>query len=110
MSYKPSVNTNGKSRNPFNAGAGICFDCHETAKAGITPWGYSSTFGASEPIMGYKDTLRFDKGKKDPTSRFAQRKSHTEILSSHLKAGRFLNYSATGQINGLCSSVTTPMG
>jgi len=48
--YKASSNNSGV--NPYGAGAGQCFDCHNTANAGSavpsgkTPWGYNSTFGA----------------------------------------------------------------
>jgi hypothetical protein len=110
MNYKPSVNSHTNSKNPFNPGAGLCFDCHETAKSGTTPWGYNSTFGATQPIMGYKDTLRFGPGSKGSTGRFANRQSRTEIASSHLKAGRYLNYSAHAQINGLCTPCHDPHG
>ncbi|MFA7403208.1 MAG: hypothetical protein WC007_04390, partial [Pelobacteraceae bacterium] len=108
--YKPSNNTDLKSKNPDNSGAGLCFDCHESAKTGATPWGYNSTFGASRPIIGYKDTLRFNSGEKGSTSRFANRHSRSEIASSHLKAGSFLNYSTHGKINGLCTPCHDPHG
>src|SRR6185369_16104656 len=110
VTYKPSVNSYANSKNPFNPGAGLCFDCHETPRAGITPWGYNSTFGATQPIMGYKDTLRFGPGSKGSTGRFANRESRTEIASSHLKAGKFLNYSVHGRINGLCTPCHDPHG
>ena len=109
-SYKPSANSDAKSKNPYNAGAGLCFDCHETAKAGKTPWGFSSTFGARQPIIGYKDTLRFASGEKGSTSRFANRQSRSDVASSHLKSGSFLNYSAHGKINGLCTPCHDPHG
>ena len=108
--YRPSSNLDRNSKNPYNAGAGICFDCHETAKSEATPWGYNSTFGASRPIMGYKDSPYFGAGGKGSTSRYANRDSRTDIVSSHLKAGTFLNYSATGRINGLCTPCHDPHG
>jgi hypothetical protein len=110
MNYKPSVNTYAKSNNPFNAGAGLCFDCHETARAGTTPWGYSSTFGAKQPIMGYKDSPGFGTGSKGSSSRFKNRQSREEIVSSHLKAGKALANPAQGQINGLCTPCHDPHG
>ncbi|SNB45863.1 Geobacter sulfurreducens CxxxxCH...CXXCH domain-containing protein [Geobacter sp. DSM 9736] len=88
--YKASSNSLGV--NPYGAGAGQCFDCHNTANAGTavptgkTPWGYSSTFGASAPIMGYKDTARFGEGVKASTARFPERDSRKTILGGHLKA------------------------
>ncbi|KAF0218944.1 MAG: cytochrome C family [Geobacteraceae bacterium] len=88
--YKASSNTSGV--NPYGAGAGQCFDCHNTAIAGTavptgkTPWGYDSTFGATAPIMGYKDTPRFGQGIKASTARFTERDSRKTILGGHLKA------------------------
>ncbi len=110
VNYRPSSNPDKTSRNPYNAGAGLCFDCHETAKAGTTPWGYNSTFGALKPIMGYKDSPHFGSGGKGSTLRYTNRESRTDIVSSHLKAGTFLNYSAEGRINGLCTPCHDPHG
>lgn len=108
--YTPSSNLDTASKNPYNSGAGLCFDCHESAKTGVTPWGYNSTFGAVKPIMGYKDSPHFGPGNKGSTARYANRESRTDIVSSHLKAGSFLNYSAEGRINGLCTSCHDPHG
>lgn len=110
MDYSPSINADSNSKNPYNAGAGLCFDCHENAMTGATPWGYRSTFGAGQPIMGYKDTLRFGPGVKGSASRYANRQTRSEIASSHLKAGKFLNYSAGSAINGLCTPCHDPHG
>jgi hypothetical protein len=110
MSYTPAASNDSRSRNPYNPGAGLCFDCHETAAPGTTPWGYSATFGASEPIMGYKDTHRFGPGVKGSTSRYTSRQGRSEIVSSHLKAGIFLNHSAMFPINGLCTPCHDPHG
>ncbi|MDD2366991.1 MAG: cytochrome c3 family protein, partial [Desulfuromonadaceae bacterium] len=108
--YTPSSNLDAASENPYNPGAGLCFDCHETAKSGVTPWGYSSTFGASQPIVGYKDTMHFASGVKGSTSRFSNRHSRIDVASSHFKAGNFVNYSTTGKINGLCTPCHDPHG
>jgi hypothetical protein len=110
MTYSPSYNLDVRSENPYNAGAGLCFDCHETAKTGATPWGYASTFGALMPVMGYKDSSRFGSGGKGSSLRYANRKGRADIVSSHLKAGSFLNYSAEGRINGLCTPCHDPHG
>lgn len=108
--YSPSGNLNSHSKNPYNAGAGLCFDCHETPREGTTPWGYNSTFSAGQPIIGYRDTHRFGSGSKGSTARYQNRQSHIEISSSHFKSGKFLNYSAHGQINGLCTPCHDPHG
>ena len=110
MTYRPSANPDRNNKNPYNSGAGLCFDCHETATPGTTPWGYAATFGAVQPIMGYKDTLRFGPGVKGSSSRFANRHTRGDIASSHLKAGSFLNYSSQGRINGLCTPCHDPHG
>jgi hypothetical protein len=110
MSYRPIGNAAEKTPNPYSPGAGLCFDCHETARTGATPWGYLDTFGATQPIMGYKDTLRFGAGVKGSTSRFSGRQTRTDIASSHLRGGKFLNYSAHGRIEGLCTPCHDPHG
>lgn len=108
--YTPSANTNRQSNNPYNSGAGLCFDCHESASAGITPWGYSTTFSSREPIMGYKDSHRFGRGLKGSTSRYSKRLGRSDIVSSHLKADIFLRYSTAESINGLCTPCHDPHG
>jgi len=110
MDYSPSSNTNRQSNNPYNSGAGLCFDCHETEADGLTPWGYRKTFAASQPILGYKDTQRLGSGIKGSTSRYSNRQGRSEIVSSHLKAEVFLKYSATENINGLCTPCHDPHG
>jgi len=109
-SYTPSSNLDKHEANPYNPGAGLCFDCHETAKPGSTPWGYKTTFGAEQAIMGYKDTSRFNSGIKGSTSRFTGRHTRTAVASSHLKSGRFLSYSTHDKINGLCTPCHDPHG
>jgi len=110
MSYAPKANSDRSGKNPYNTGAGLCFDCHETAASGTTPWGYRSTFGASEPVMGYKDTHRFGPGVKGSTSRYASRQGRSALVSSHLKAGTFLNHSALYPVSGLCTPCHDPHG
>ncbi|HZV83185.1 MAG TPA: CxxxxCH/CxxCH domain-containing protein, partial [Geobacteraceae bacterium] len=88
--YRASANTTGA--NPYGAGAGQCFDCHNSAVSGTvtpngkTPWGYNSTFGATAPILGYKDTERFGQGTKGSTARFTERDIMKTIVGGHLKA------------------------
>ena len=108
--YQPSVNSYNRSKNPFNPGAGLCFDCHETASAGITPWGYNSTFGAARPVMGYKDSAGFGDGIKGSTGKSGGRQGKGEITSSHLKAGTPLQHPPAKQINGLCTPCHDPHG
>lgn len=108
--YSPSSNASQGSTNPYNPGAGLCFDCHESETPGLTPWGYRTTFGADQPVMGYKDTHKFGSGVKGSTSRYANRQGRAEIVSSHLKADIFLKYSTTAGIYGLCTPCHDPHG
>lgn len=112
MTYKASSNSTPGAMNPYSAGAGQCFDCHNTPAAGITPWGYNSTFGATAPIMGYKDTPRFGNGTMASTVRFPYRTGKKDIVSGHMipRDSTFLNYSAKGEINGLCTPCHDPHG
>jgi len=93
--YKASANTSGI--NPYGAGAGQCFDCHNSAANGTatpngkTPWGYNTTFGATAPVMGYKDTNRFGQGTKGSTARFTERDIMKTIVGGHLNASFKLN-------------------
>ncbi len=110
VNYQPSVNSYGKSINPFNSGAGLCFDCHESANSITTPWGYNSTFGLLQPVMGYKDTPGFGPGVKGSSGRFANRQGRDDIVSSHLKVGTPLHHQPNEQINGLCTPCHDPHG
>lgn len=93
MTYKASAKSSGV--NPYAAGAGQCFDCHETAMATTTPWGYQQTFGAEAPIIGYKDTPRFGEGTKASNQRFTFREGKT-VVGGHLQASSDLaKYSGT---------------
>lgn len=95
--------------NPINPGAAQCFDCHETPDAGTMPWGYSSTFGATQPIMGYRDSSRFDDGPRGVTSRFAFKEDMVNI-GGHLKASKTLTNNPERAINGLCTPCHDPHG
>jgi hypothetical protein len=145
LSYFASKNMKLNTVNPYNAGAGQCFDCHESAEepkcsiggyyseqdcttaggtwTASTPWGYSDTYHATKPIMGYKDTSRFgNKGDAKPsTQRFAERNSRTIVGGHQLASHRFPtspNFDDSGasdipanyQMNALCSPCHDPHG
>jgi len=114
--YKAQANASGI--NPYNAGAGQCFDCHESANTGTitnsspeyrTPWGYSSTFGATAPIKGYKDSDRFGSGSKGSGQRYTYKNSRPPI-GGHLKASSPLTTTPSGTIDGLCTPCHDPHG
>lgn len=119
IGYKAVAKTTGI--NPYNAGAGQCFDCHETSNGynitsnptGTTPWGYLSTFEASGAIMGYKDTPRFGAGTKGSKTRYSFFKEITDSgsnMGGHFKHSSTLSSTPTGQINGLCTPCHDPHG
>ena len=124
--YKAS--SSSTTINPYGAGAGQCFDCHNNAYAGSPvatgniPWGYQTTFGATAPIMGYKDTKGFGQfSAKAFIKRYPFRAAKNTIVSSHLipdsqrtasSVPPMLNYSTSLQnrINGLCTPCHDPHG
>ncbi|GAB7026999.1 CxxxxCH/CxxCH domain c-type cytochrome [Geotalea toluenoxydans] len=106
--YMAQKNATGK--NAYEAGAGQCFDCHETQNASLTrPWGYQSTFSASQPIMGYDDSPKFGGGTKGRYTRFPYR-SKTTVAGTHFSASSLLNYTTHERINGLCTPCHDPHG
>ncbi|WP_237754192.1 CxxxxCH/CxxCH domain-containing protein [Geobacter sp. OR-1] len=107
VTYMAQPNISGK--NAYAAGAGQCFDCHETQNGSTSkPWGYQSTFGATQPIMGYDDSPRFGGGTKGRYTRFPFRK--TTVAGTHFSASAMLNYSSHERINGLCTPCHDPHG
>ncbi len=108
MSYMASSYTNPQSVNYYEAGAGQCFDCHETHTAGTTPWGYNSTFEEDAPIMGYADTLRFGQGTRGVESRYPYKS--TTIMGGHMKPSSSIATTPQRQISGLCTPCHDPHG
>jgi predicted CxxxxCH...CXXCH cytochrome family protein len=109
VTYRARETTEGV--NPMNAGAAQCFDCHETRDAGVLPWGYHSTYGATEPIQGYWDSARFGGGMNGTKTRFGYRAGITG-KGGHLKASTPLVNAGQvdGSIHGLCSPCHDPHG
>jgi predicted CxxxxCH...CXXCH cytochrome family protein len=111
--------------NPYNEGAGLCFDCHMTAvKAASgngTPWGYQSTFGASLPIKSYRDGWRFgDRNYTDPTVGAVYKlgggvnsftfKQNKNIQGGHMHKTSAMSTTPADSINGLCTPCHDPHG
>ena len=107
VTYKAAAG--GGTVNPYAAGAAQCFDCHETASAGAMPWGYQSTYGATAPILGYRDAARFGTGARGVTSRLAYKASRT-ARGGHLHASSPLASTPAGTIDGLCTPCHDPHG
>jgi hypothetical protein len=110
MTYKAAANTANGAVNPYNAGAGQCFDCHLTRSAGTTPWGYNSTFGVLSSVKGYFDTDRFGTGVPAYMQRYPYKVK--SIKGGHFKASSFLNHTTAAyrKINGLCTPCHDPHG
>ena len=116
MSYMATANTNPSSVNPYQAGAGQCFDCHETASSNVvlspvskSPWGYTETFGATAPIKGYRDNPRF-LGPYSGASQFSGYRASKTTNGGHFKASSALTTPAMGTIDGLCTPCHDPHG
>ena len=123
MTYTPGNAGSVAEKNQHNAGAGICFDCHNNSAASTatlsgstTPWGYTATFGASQVIHGYNDTPYF--GKTGGT--FAKTQIYTYTAGTagamnvnrggHFGASSTLINAAGMQIGGLCTPCHDPHG
>jgi hypothetical protein len=110
MTYKPEAGGSAGNKNVYNPGAAICFDCHETANAGTTPWGYQGTYGATQPIKGYLDSSYLGAGSFGPQQRYAFKAGAGANKGGHLGASASLNTTPTGTINGLCTHCHDPHG
>lgn len=128
MSYMATANPNPTTVNPYQAGAGQCFDCHETAVSNTqlspvskSPWGYTETFGATAPIKEYRDNPRFS-GSYSGASQFSSYRAGKRTLGGHFKASHknpeSPNYDTSGAsevtvmgtIDGLCTPCHDPHG
>jgi hypothetical protein len=110
MTYKPAAGGSAGNNNAHNAGAALCFDCHETANSGTTPWGYSGTYGATAPILGYNDMSRFGTGTNGPQQRYGFKASSGANKGGHFDASSALTTTVNGTINGLCTPCHDPHG
>lgn len=113
VTYKAVGTTEGI--NPMSAAAAQCFDCHETEAAGTMPWGYNSTYGATAPIMGYRDSARFGDGERGIQGRYDFKASRGN-MGGHLKRSTASAPDldnppdAEHQINGSCTPCHDPHG
>lgn len=128
VAYKPGAAGSTAEKNTHNAGAGLCFDCHNTANSGTAtisgstaPWGYTGTYGASQAIYGYEDTPYFGKSggvfAKNLTYTYTGLTSSTKGNMKLNKGGHFGASSAlitapdaAHQIGGLCTPCHDPHG
>jgi len=108
VTYKAGEVVNGSST--LNPGAAQCFDCHLTRDAGAKPWGYFSTFGAEEPITGYRDSAYFDGLDNGVKSRFSYRAGKTGVSGHYTHISSDPVTPPEEQVNGLCSGCHDPHG
>jgi hypothetical protein len=110
MTYKPQAGGSGANHNVYNSGAAICFDCHVTAASGTTPWGYQSTFGATQAITGYTDSPYFGPSASGPKQRYTYKASTGQPKGGHFGASSPLTTPVMGAIDGLCTPCHDPHG
>ena len=100
------------NKNAYNPGAALCFDCHNTMTANESvPWGYNSTFGATQGIYGYNDKPYFGNYSTfGPSIRYNYKKSNDTNKGGHFGASTTLGTPAMKPINGLCTPCHDPHG
>ena len=112
--YSPVAGGSSQNHNIYNPGAALCFDCHNTKTNSTTvPWGYNSTFGASQAINGYLDTPYFGNYSVNTTKRYAYKGNNgakTKPVGGHFGASTTLDTAAASPINGLCTPCHDPHG
>jgi len=112
--YTPSAGGDAAepNKNAYNPGAALCFDCHNTKTANETvPWGYNSTFGATQGIYGYNDKPYFGNYTTfGPSSRHFYKRSNDTNKGGHFGASSPLGTPAMKPINGLCTPCHDPHG
>lgn len=105
------------SKNAYNAGAALCFDCHNTASSSATmPWGYTGTYNATQAIFGYRDAPYFGNNSFGTGTRYPYKNLSSATRSSKLNRGGHFGVSSpmgtavTKPINGLCTPCHDPHG
>ena len=110
MAYKPYTSGSTTSKDKRNPGANLCLDCHMTPTATTTPWGYTSTYGATQAVLGYWDAPMY---KGYTTSGAEQRypfKKEKNINGGHFGASMTMTSTPTATIGGLCTPCHDPHG
>ncbi|MHB1349070.1 MAG: LamG-like jellyroll fold domain-containing protein [Desulfobulbaceae bacterium] len=110
MAYKPAAGGTAENKNLHGPGAALCFDCHLTANgAADKPWGYQSTFGAGQDILGYFDSPYLAPGAAGAQLRYPY-KGIMQNAGGHFGASAALSSTPLHQINGLCTPCHDPHG
>lgn len=110
VTYQPYTTGSVAGKNRLNPGGSLCLDCHLTAAAGTTPWGYGATFGASQAITGYWDVPAY-KGYTTAGAerRYPYKRLHA-VSGGHFGASSPLTGTPMSTINGLCTPCHDPHG
>ncbi|RII26555.1 MAG: hypothetical protein CXR31_09040, partial [Geobacter sp.] len=115
--YKPQGGGSAADRNVRNPGASICLDCHMSAtptqavafRGYTTPWGYTSTYGASQAILGYWDSPYMGYSTAGAKTRYSYKKMNL-IKGGHFGATSPLSSTPMGSVDGLCTPCHDPHG
>lgn len=109
VSYRPYTGGTILAKNRRNPGASLCLDCHLNAGATRTPWGYTTTYGASQPILGYWDSPYMGYSGAGVKKRYTY-KSVSLFKGGHFGASSALSGPVMGSIDGLCTPCHDPHG
>ena len=115
--YKPIAGGSSANKDYRNPGASLCLDCHlapapkQTFRGYTTPWGYQSTFGASQAILGYWDSTYMGNDTIGAEQRYPY-KALKPTMGGHFGASSAMNNPPDdkNRINGLCTPCHDPHG
>ncbi len=115
VSYKPVDFDGSSTLTAHKAGAGICFDCHMTAAGGGTlPWGYNSTYNATDRIISYWDKIGWEGApgvnSAGPQIRYPFKDNLGTVGGHFGGASSPLASTPSGTIGGLCTPCHDPHG
>ncbi|MDU0459753.1 MAG: LamG-like jellyroll fold domain-containing protein [Geobacteraceae bacterium] len=109
VGYQPAAAGDVANKDRRNPGASLCLDCHQNQTAATTPWGYGSTFGATQSILGYWDTPFMSSGLSGEEQRFPF-KSINPTKGGHFGASLAMSSNPMASIDGLCTPCHDPHG
>jgi hypothetical protein len=109
VAYKPYSGGSAANKNKRNPGASLCLDCHMNQNATTTPWGYNSTYGATQQVLGYWDSPYMSYSGAGAKQRYPY-KSPRMLKGGHLGSSTPLTTSAMSSIGGLCTPCHDPHG
>ena len=117
--YAPTAGGSALDKSLRNPGASLCLDCHlgstpkqaplAAFKGYTTPWGYSSTYGSNQPIIGYWDSPYMGRGPSGSEQRYPF-KGVRDSMGGHFGASSTLSGTTASTINGLCTPCHDPHG